>query len=61
LSIECHFIILEEILFSAGVEVIKVDMDDATSCKEALKDAYGVFLVTNYWELFDADREFQQV
>lgn len=36
-------------------------MDDAASCKEALKDAYGVFLVTNYWEIFDANREIQQV
>jgi NmrA-like family len=60
-SIDFHSIIVAEILFSSGVQVIKVDMDDAASCKEALKDAYGVFLVTNYWEIFDANREIQQV
>jgi uncharacterized protein YbjT (DUF2867 family) len=57
----CCLIVFAENLCSAGVEVIKVDLDDPASCKEALKDAYGVFLVTNYWEILDANREIQQV
>jgi len=47
-------------LVKQGIDVIKVDMDDATSCKQALKGAHGVFLVTNYWELHDENREVQQ-
>lgn len=37
------------------------DFDDEESIKEVLKDAYGAFLVTNFWEHKDVDREIQQV
>jgi uncharacterized protein YbjT (DUF2867 family) len=47
-------------LVAQGVEVVKVDMDDVESTKKALQGAYGVFLVTNYWEIFDVDRETKQ-
>jgi uncharacterized protein YbjT (DUF2867 family) len=56
---------MEFIFFSClhftGIEVVKVDMDDKASCKEALKGAYGVFLVTNFWEIHDEEREVLQV
>ena len=50
-----HFFVL------TGIEVVKADMDDKASCQNALKGAYGVFLVTNYWETQDEEREVQQV
>lgn len=33
-------------LISKGVEVVKADLDDPASLAEALKDAYGVYAVT---------------
>jgi uncharacterized protein YbjT (DUF2867 family) len=47
-------------LAEQGVDVIKADLDDAESIKQALSGAYGAFLVTNYWEHKDSDREIQQ-
>ena len=43
-----------------GVEIAKGDMDDAASIDEAVKGAYGVFLVTNFWEYLDKEREIKQ-
>ncbi|XP_060684015.1 nmrA-like family domain-containing protein 1 [Hemiscyllium ocellatum] len=43
-----------------GAEIVKADLDNEKSLLEALKDVYGVFLVTDYWEYMDKDREFQQ-
>lgn len=37
-------------LAKQGVEVVKGDMDDATSVKGALEGAYGVYSVQNFWE-----------
>lgn len=48
-------------LFFVGIELVTADLDDPPSLEKAVKDAYGVFLVTNYWTLFDASREIQQV
>ena len=31
-------------------EVVKADLTDLSTLKEAFKDSYGVFVVTNYWE-----------
>ena len=31
-------------------EVVYADLNDLQSLKEAFKDAYGVFVVTNFWE-----------
>lgn len=35
-------------------------MDDPDSLKTALKGAYAVFLVTNYWETMDGEMETKQ-
>ena len=43
-----------------GAELAKGDLDDATSIDQALKGAYGVFLVTNYFEYLDKEREIKQ-
>ncbi|XP_041057214.1 nmrA-like family domain-containing protein 1 [Carcharodon carcharias] len=43
-----------------GAEIVKADLDNEKSLFDALKDVYGVFLVTDYWEYMDIDREVQQ-
>ena len=40
-----------------GVEVVKGDYNDVASLTEAFKGAYGVFCLTNFWELFKAELE----
>jgi len=37
-------------LAAQGVEVVKADLNDVQSLKEALKGCYGVFSVQNFWE-----------
>lgn len=41
-----------KVLKRAGAEVVVGDMDDVESLKRAMKDVYGVFGVTNFWEHF---------
>lgn len=36
-------------LVSQGVEVVEADINDEKSLRSALKDAYAVFAVTNFW------------
>ena len=54
-------------LKSLGAEVVKGDLNDTASVAAAVKGAYGVFYVTNYWELFGTepstayDKEIKQV
>jgi uncharacterized protein YbjT (DUF2867 family) len=36
-------------LVNKGVEVVEADLDDEASLTRAFKNAYGVFLVTNFW------------
>jgi hypothetical protein len=45
-------------LHQAGAEIVKGDFDDIVSIKNAMKDCYGVFGVTNFWEHFN--KEYQQ-
>ena len=47
-------------LKNAGAEVVKADFNDAASVEAAVSGAYGVYLVTNYWELFDWQKELEQ-
>ncbi|KAL3848421.1 hypothetical protein ACJMK2_019279 [Sinanodonta woodiana] len=42
------------------IDVVKGDIDDQESLKKVVAGAYGCFLVTNYWEHLDANRELQQ-
>lgn len=44
-------------LAAKGVEVIKGDLTDIPAVTEALKGVDSVFLVTQFWEHFDKDRE----
>ena len=47
-------------LKALGVEVVKASFDDKASLKAAIHGSHGVFVVTNFWELFDAARETKQ-
>ncbi|CAD5114534.1 DgyrCDS3655 [Dimorphilus gyrociliatus] len=47
-------------LIEEGIEVVKADQSDVESLKEAVKGAYGVFLVTQFWEAFDEEKEYNE-
>lgn len=47
-------------LAKQGVDVVRADLDDPASLQKALKDSYGVFAVTNFWESMDGAKETQQ-
>ncbi len=44
-------------LADRGAEIVKADLEDQASLVKAFDGAYGVFGVTNYWELFSVERE----
>ncbi|EJD00673.1 NmrA-domain-containing protein [Fomitiporia mediterranea MF3/22] len=46
-------------LTERGVEVVKANMDDVNSLKKAFEGAFGVFGVTNFWEVFSGEKETQ--
>ncbi|XP_036208649.1 nmrA-like family domain-containing protein 1 [Myotis myotis] len=48
------------VLQELGAEVVKGDLNDKALVKVALQDAYGVFLVTNYWEHHSKEEEVYQ-
>uniref|UniRef100_G1P5J5 NmrA-like family domain-containing protein 1 n=1 Tax=Myotis lucifugus TaxID=59463 RepID=G1P5J5_MYOLU len=48
------------VLQELGAEVVKGDLNDKASVEAALQDAYGVFLVTNYWEHHSKEEEVSQ-
>ncbi|CAJ0966172.1 unnamed protein product [Ranitomeya imitator] len=47
-------------LKEAGAEVVSADLDDEKSLEAALSGAYGAFLVTNFWEHFNKEKEITQ-
>ncbi|KAI9870346.1 MAG: hypothetical protein M1830_004352 [Pleopsidium flavum] len=47
-------------LAAKGAEVVTANLDDKSSLRSALKGAYAVFAVTNYWEKMSAEVEVQQ-
>lgn len=44
-------------LTSAGAEVVKTDIDDYETLKNAFAGAYGLYAVTNFWEHFSPEKE----
>jgi len=42
-------------LAARGAEVVQADLDDMASLERAFAGAYGVYAVTNFWELFFRD------
>ena len=47
-------------LADAGAEVVKADLDDVKSLKQAFEGAYGAFCVTNFWEHLKPEKELSQ-
>jgi uncharacterized protein YbjT (DUF2867 family) len=47
-------------LAQQGAEVVAADMDNEDSLKKAFAGAFGVFVVTNFWEHFSAEKEIAQ-
>ena len=47
-------------LAARGAEVAHVDLDDPASVRDAFRDAYGAFCVTNFWEHFSPEKELAQ-
>ena len=47
-------------LAAQGVDVVKADLDDEASLTEAFAGAYGAYCVTNFWEHFSPEKEFEQ-
>jgi len=44
-----------------GAEVVSADLDNTDSLKNAFKNAYGVYAVTNFWEHFSPEKEISQI
>ncbi|HEX6999331.1 MAG TPA: NmrA/HSCARG family protein [Gammaproteobacteria bacterium] len=44
-------------LQSKGAEVVRGDLDDVESLKQAFAGAHGVYAVTNFWEHFSGEKE----
>lgn len=47
-------------LAEAGAEVVKAELNDYESVKEAVAGSYAVFGVTDFWKLLSKDAEFKQ-
>ncbi len=47
-------------LAQLGAEVVEADLDDLESLKAAMRGAWGVYCVTNYWEHFSPEKEIAQ-
>ncbi|OJJ46841.1 hypothetical protein ASPZODRAFT_131733 [Penicilliopsis zonata CBS 506.65] len=47
-------------LSSKGVEVVQADLNDSESLRTAIRGAYGVYAVTNFWEHLDGQKEIEQ-
>jgi uncharacterized protein YbjT (DUF2867 family) len=47
-------------LAATGVEVLRGDISDAAAARAGLAGAEVVFLVTQFWEHFDMEREFRE-
>jgi len=44
-------------LYNTGAEIFEGDINDRNSLQLAMKDCYGVYGVTNYWEHFEKEYE----
>src|SRR5512143_2989490 len=40
-----------------GAEVVKADLDDVDTLRQAFAGAYGAYCVTNFWEHFSGEKE----
>ncbi len=47
-------------LAERGADIVRADLDDEESVRQAFSGAYGAFCVTNFWEHFSPERETEQ-
>jgi uncharacterized protein YbjT (DUF2867 family) len=47
-------------LAAAGAEVVQADLDDQASLERAFAGAYGAYCLTNFWEHFSGEKEYDQ-
>ena len=47
-------------LAASGAEVVRADVDDASSMRRAFEGAYGAFCVTFFWAHFSPERELKE-
>jgi uncharacterized protein YbjT (DUF2867 family) len=47
-------------LADAGAEVVQADLDDEASLVRAFDGAYGAYCLTNFWEHFSGEKEYEQ-
>ncbi|MBI5326491.1 MAG: NmrA/HSCARG family protein [Ignavibacteriae bacterium] len=47
-------------LKSIGAEVVSADLDNLESMIKAFEGTYGAFCITNFWEHFSPEKEFEQ-
>jgi uncharacterized protein YbjT (DUF2867 family) len=47
-------------LAQQGAEVVRADLDQPDTVRQAFEGAYGAFCVTNFWEYLSAEREIAQ-
>jgi uncharacterized protein YbjT (DUF2867 family) len=43
-----------------GCELVQADLNDKASLIKAFSGCHGAFLITNFWEIFDTEAEFEQ-
>ncbi len=48
------------VLSEQGAEICRANLDDIDSLIAAMEDVYGVFGITNFWEVLSVEREKQQ-
>lgn len=49
-----------KVLGDVGAEIVKADLDDVKSLRQAFEGAHGAFCVTNFWEHFKPEKELSQ-
>ncbi|MCZ6671669.1 MAG: NmrA/HSCARG family protein [Verrucomicrobia bacterium] len=49
-----------EALATQGCEIVEGDLNKPETLESAFKDAYGTFLVTNFWDPFTGANEYEQ-
>jgi len=47
-------------LAGRGCEVVEADLEKPDTLKQAFKGAHGVFIITNFLEIHDGEKEYQQ-
>ena len=50
----------KKLVSDIGCEIVKADLDDKASLVKAFEGCHGAFLITNFWEHLDTEKEIAQ-